>query len=411
MDFAPRAPHDDWEHASEETGRRPAYLATDNERDDPFGTTQPRSNQVRRPMSSATAGASWSGASRPAVPAIPPAPASRPRGWSRSLPVRRPRGRQVPATVSDEYPTSAPRPRRTREHSVARPLSALPEEQRNALQLAAMDRPMAVAPRFPMALRRVAHTAPAILPGKGLPARARVRVDTRAIVQSAASPWNGARFVLALLALAMALVTAHAHMGEPSQPLMMHWTAGLGSSDAATIASKVRPETQIVQSELYDSYQQFLDWKGAACSAAATSEILTAWGAKGATIGRVIDLMGNDISQNGGLISEDGFQRAVSHYGYRSDIRHDLSYKQILYLANDLGVPVIVNVRISYGYYHFFDTGHFLVVTGGDDQGVTIIDSSTYYIHYLPLGVFFSMFTGRTALIVPNDYHYTLPAK
>ncbi|HEU5441272.1 MAG TPA: C39 family peptidase [Ktedonobacterales bacterium] len=270
---------------------------------------------------------------------------------------------------------------------------------------------MTVAQRFPTALRRAALTAPAILPGRGLPARARVRVDTRALVHSAASPWNGARFVLALMAVALALVSAHARMGEPSQPLMMHWSAGLGFSDAATVASKVRPETQIVQSELYDSYQQFLDWKGAACSAAATSEILTAWGVKGATIGRVIDLMGTDISQNGGLISEDGFQRAASHFGYRADIRHDLSYKQILYLTNYLSVPVIVNVRISYGYYHFFDTGHFLVVTGGDDQGVSIVDSSTYYIHYLPLGVFFSMFTGRTALIVPSDYHYTLPAK
>jgi hypothetical protein len=218
------------------------------------------------------------------------------------------------------------------------------------------------------------------------------------------------RFVIALAALTVALATAHAHAGEPSQPLMMRWSAGLGSNSAATIASKVLPETQIVQSGLYDSYQQFLDWKGAACSAAVTSEILTAWGLKGATIGKVIDLMGNAISLNGGLISEDGFQRAATHYGYRADISHSLSYKQIMHITNYLGLPVIVNVRISYGYYHYFDTGHFLVVTGGDDQGVMIVDSSTYYIHYLPLSVFFSMFTGRTTLIVPSDYRYTLPS-
>ncbi|MFI5274846.1 MAG: hypothetical protein ACHQ4H_17585, partial [Ktedonobacterales bacterium] len=65
--------------------------------------------------------------------------------------------------------------------------------------------------------------------------------------------------------------------------------------------------------------------------------------------------------------------------------------------------------RISYGYYHYFDTGHFLVMTGGDDQGVAIVDSSEYYLHYLPLGVFSSMFTGMTTVIVPKAYQYTVP--
>ena len=53
---------------------------------------------------------------------------------------------------------------------------------------------------------------------------------------------------------------------------------------------------------------------------------------------------------------------------------------------------------------------HNLVVTCGDDQGLKIVDSSEYYIHYLPKDVFYSMFTGMTVVIVPNDYHYTVPA-
>jgi hypothetical protein len=86
-----------------------------------------------------------------------------------------------------------------------------------------------------------------------------------------------------------------------------------------------------------------------------------------------------------------------------------LTYDQMRYLTNTLGIPVIVNVRISYGYYHFFSGGHFLVMTYGDDQGLRLVDSSEYYLKYLPIDVFRSMFTGRTAVIVPKDFQYTLP--
>ncbi|HEV2404023.1 MAG TPA: hypothetical protein VGR88_01140, partial [Ktedonobacterales bacterium] len=84
-------------------------------------------------------------------------------------------------------------------------------------------------------------------------------------------------------------------------------------------------------------------------------------------------------------------------------------YKQMLYITNTLGLPLIVNVRISYGYYHFFDGGHFLVMTGGDSQGLSIVDSSEYYIKYLPIDTFNSMFTGMTAVIVPQNYTYNIP--
>ena len=49
------------------------------------------------------------------------------------------------------------------------------------------------------------------------------------------------------------------------------------------------------------------------------------------------------------------------------------------------------------------------MATGGNAQGLRIVDSSEYYIHYLPKDVFYSMFTGRTALLIPQDYQYSLP--
>jgi hypothetical protein len=216
--------------------------------------------------------------------------------------------------------------------------------------------------------------------------------------------------MLAVAALSAALLTAHTAAGEPSQPLMGSFKAASGSQAATAIANLVQPETQGMRPDLYDSRAQFTAWWDAACSAAALSEILTAWGAPSATIGHLIDAMQPDISLSGGLLRSEGFQRGASAYGFRADINRSYSYKQLLYIANYLGLPVIVNVRIAYGYYHFFSGGHFLVLTSGDAQGVGIVDSSEYYIHYLPKEVFYSMFTGVTAIVVPKNYHYDVPA-
>ena len=302
---------------------------------------------------------------------------------------------------------------RRRERTSARPLSLMRQRQ-VADALDVLTRPPA-----PLGARTgIAPALPAPLSGGVSVALARprvarrVRTETQRLARAARSPWNAVRFAFALVAITLALLTAAARVGEPLQPLMLHanWSAAGGSRSATPITSLVRPEIQIEQPELYDSYQQFLDWRGAACSAATTSEVLTAWGAKNATIGQVIDRMVPDVSLDGGLINEYGFQRAAAAYGYRADISHNLTYKQMVYITTQLGLPIIVNVRISYGYYHYFDTGHFLVMTAGDDQGVAIVDSSTYYIHYLPLSVFYSMFTNRTYIIVPADYHYSVPA-
>ena len=236
----------------------------------------------------------------------------------------------------------------------------------------------------------------------------RVRLDTRALAQTARNPWTITRLVLAVAAMLLALAHAPGSMGELSQPLMTA-QAKAGMLSGGSTTSMVRPETQLMRPDLYDNYAQFQQWGGAACSAAALSEVLTAYGVRGATIGHEIDELGSYISPNGGLLNRHGFVTVAAKHNLRADESMSLTYNQLLYLTQQLGMPVIVNVHISYGYYHFFDGGHFLVVVGGDAQGLQIVDSSEYYIHYLPKDVFYQMFTGYTAAIVPGDYHYTLP--
>jgi hypothetical protein len=251
-------------------------------------------------------------------------------------------------------------------------------------------------------------SAPDLAAYRPMRAPHRVRLDTRALAQTARNPWTIARAVLALAAMLLALAHAPGAMGELSQPLM-NAQAKAGLSPGGATTSLVRPETQLLRPDLYDNYGQFQEWGGAACSAAALAEVLTAYGVRGATIGHEIDELGSYISPNGGLLNRHGFVTVAAKHNLRADESTSLTYNQLLYLTQQLGMPVIVNVHISYGYYHFFDGGHFLVVVGGDAQGLKIVDSSEYYIHYLPKDVFYQMFTGYTAAIVPGDYHYTLP--
>jgi hypothetical protein len=242
---------------------------------------------------------------------------------------------------------------------------------------------------------------------RGLLARAPVR--TRAIIQGAKSrPWMVARLLVALVTLIVRVGVSLSAAGEPPQPAFAFKTSA-GSGSARPIVEDVQPLTQLIRCDQYDSNQQCQDYGGASCSAAVQAEIYTAWGLPKMTIGRMIDELGPDISPWGGLLTHEGFKRVAAKHGFRADLSTNLSYDQILYIVNNLGIPLIVNVRQSYGYYHYFSGGHFLVATGGNAQGLRIVDSSEYYIHYLPKDVFYSMFTGRTALLIPQDYQYSLP--
>lgn len=241
------------------------------------------------------------------------------------------------------------------------------------------------------------------------PPRPRVRRATERLVQTARNPWTVARLILALAAAIIGFLHAPAYMGEPSQPLQVA-QAQMGLSPGAAITSLVKPETQLKRPDLYDNYAQYQRWGGAACSAAAISEILTAYGVRDATIGHEIDELGKYIDPNWGLLNRHAFAMIAAKHGLRADESNSWTYNQIVYVSEHLGIPVIVNVRISYGYYSFFSGGHFLVVVGGDAQGLAIVDSSEYYIHYLPKSVFYQMFTGYTAAIAPADDHYNLPS-
>lgn len=288
---------------------------------------------------------------------------------------------------------------RSRERSLARPLApALPEYNHHDN----LDPRLDLYPALPD------ESVPELAAYR--PPRPRVRRATERLITSARNPWVVTRLILALAAAILGFLHAPSRMGEPSQPLQVA-QAQVALSAGSSITSQVKPETQLKRPDLYDTYAQFQEWGGAACSAAALSEVLTAYGVRSATIGHEIDELGKYIDPNWGLLNRHAFAIVAAKHGLRADESNSWTYNQLVYVTQQLGIPVIVNVRISYGYYSFFSGGHFLVVVGGDSQGLAIVDSSEYYIHYLPKDVFYQMFTGYSAAIAPADDHYNLPAK
>jgi predicted double-glycine peptidase len=304
----------------------------------------------------------------------------------------------------EDEPDEQPPPPRTggrlRSASSARPITALTHVG-TALIAAHVDTSLST------------HSVPELVAYRA----PRPHLSTRAILRTARKPWSVTRMICVALAIIGAILTGAVKSGEASQPLML-FNADAGSGPAVdfiwpvnAVTARVQPQTQGKRVDLFDSVEQYNQWWGAACSAAVLSEVLTAYNVPNITIGKMIDELGGDISPYGGLMTYDGFNRVAAIHGFRADmyVERQLTLNQMKYLTNTLGVPVIVNVRISWGYYHFFGGGHFMVLTAIDDQGARLVDSSLYFVKYMPMGVFNSMFTGRTAVIVPKAYVYTLP--
>jgi hypothetical protein len=328
---------------------------------------------------------------------------------------------------ADEPEESPPRTRR-RDATTARPLTR-EEQARQPLS-------SAYAPRNARALELTEEettrfwsadggwedaSEPAALPAPlprraALPEARRTRVNTRMLIKHARSPWSLARLGLAAIAMLVALGYGMAQAGEPSQQLMAYQATSSSKAYTFTnVAKAMKPLTSLLRPDQYDSPAQYQTYSGAACSPSALASVFTAWGVPDATIGHEIDDLGPYLSGYAGLLDQQGFVVAAAKRNFRADIYWHLDYNQILYLTNVVGIPVIINVRRDWGYYHYLDGGHFLEATGGDQQGMTMVDSSEYFIKYLPRDVFLSLWQWRgdgsaqAIVIVPQDFQYTIP--
>jgi hypothetical protein len=231
-----------------------------------------------------------------------------------------------------------------------------------------------------------------------------------------AAPGAATRLVLRLSLLGtvlfavMAATLANAGSGKLNSSLQTTFSgsktvASLAAS-SAHIAENVQPIIQADVDAGYDSRQQHDTWWDSACSAASFTEIMHAWGQKDVTIGHVIDEMSAHnppyITPWGGLMTSDAWPFIANLHHFNADVQfHQVNYDALVHITMQQGLPVIVGVRDYTGrYYPALSGGHFLVVVGGDQTGLRIVDSSLYRISYLPRDEFTHLWDSGSDLTV-----------
>ena len=138
-------------------------------------------------------------------------------------------------------------------------------------------------------------------------------------------------------------------------------------------------------------------WASSACSAAAMTEVLNAYGADV----RIHDVLTveaarADITPALGLTSLAGIADTVAHFGFRTSWGFSLSLDQVVALAQQ-GTPVIVDFPSDR-----YTGGHLLVVTGGTAETVTVADSSAHDSTVLSRGQFLQWWAGFSAIVTPT---------
>jgi len=178
-------------------------------------------------------------------------------------------------------------------------------------------------------------------------------------------------------------------------------TASSGSnqttSQPAYAASQVLVRLNQLASGQYNSAAEYNTWAYGACSAAAMTEVINAYGHHY----RITDILKvesrlGEITPAMGLLEDIGIQRTVAQFGFKTTFGNKLSLSQVIDIANS-GRPVIVDFP-PYKYAG----GHLLVVTGGNAEFVYLADSSSYNRRVLSHGQFMQWWAGFSAIVIPK---------
>ena len=147
----------------------------------------------------------------------------------------------------------------------------------------------------------------------------------------------------------------------------------------------------------YSSTAEYTTWASSACSAAAMTEVLNAYGLHL----RIQDVLQVERSLNyitplDGLTQEVGIAETVKRFGFQTTWGDHFTLDQILRNAN-AGSPVIVSWPPSR-----YQGGHFVVVTGGDSATVFLADSSAWDRARISRQQFQTWWGGFAAIVVPG---------
>jgi hypothetical protein len=191
--------------------------------------------------------------------------------------------------------------------------------------------------------------------------------------------------VLAHLALPTTGVSQREAPAQMTAPLPPH-----------AVASKVQAFYQGDPSIGWDSHTQYATWWKSACSPAALTMTLHAWGTP-VGIGQVLDrlIAKKAITPQHGLLHAEALESVAKSYGFAATTFWHWKLKDVQRVT-DQGVPVLIDVVDAKRQtpYPDFVVGHWLVVTSVTADRVEVRDSSGYHIRFFGLSVFHTLFTG-----------------
>jgi hypothetical protein len=161
-------------------------------------------------------------------------------------------------------------------------------------------------------------------------------------------------------------------------------------------ASKVLVRISQLDPAQYASTAEFNTWAYSACSAAAMTEVIDAYGHHY----RITDILEveakiHEITPAEGLLEESGIAHTGEQFGFKTSWGHTLSLAQVIAAANS-GTPVIVSFPPDR-----FPGGHILVVRGGDSTYVDLADTSDLDMTQMTHTRFMQLWEGFSAIMTP----------
>src|SRR5437879_6380462 len=163
-------------------------------------------------------------------------------------------------------------------------------------------------------------------------------------------------------------------------------------------ASKVLKRLAQMDSNQYESEQQYNTWAPSACSTTAMTEVINAYGHNY----RISDILQVEISQSAispelGLLKLEGIDHTVAQFGFSTAQLSRAPLDSIISVANS-GWPIIVDFPPSGDW----PTGHFLVVVGGDNNSVFLADSSPHDFTAISQQQFLRDWGGFAVVVMPK---------
>ncbi|MBE3561392.1 MAG: C39 family peptidase, partial [Ktedonobacteraceae bacterium] len=162
-------------------------------------------------------------------------------------------------------------------------------------------------------------------------------------------------------------------------------------------ASKALMRVGQLEPGQYASPDEYKVWAYSACSAAAMTEVINAYGHNY----RITDILRVEIRVKAitpelGLLEPSGIDRTVSQFGFKTVWLKQPSLDDVIKIAND-GRPVIVSWPPER-----WAGGHILVLRGGNAQNVYLADSSKLNYQVMSRARFSQLWAGFSVVVVPK---------